>query len=76
MVKHNHYILLIKKNFGHSICHVGSNLSPLQWKHSVLATGPPGQSQPLLFKLNSLNKLDRLWVPLNCPTLFFPKPAK
>ena len=43
--------------FGHSMRHGGnfpnqrSNACPLQWKHGVLTTGPPGKSQHLLISV-------------------------
>ena len=36
---------------GSSFPDQGSNPGPLQWKHGVLTTGPPGNSQPLFLKL-------------------------
>ena len=47
--------------FGHTVEHTGSwlpdqgsNSCPLEWKHGVLTTGPPGKSQVFFFSIKCL----------------------
>ena len=48
----------------------GSNLHPLQWKHRVLTTGPPGKSLAQLM-LESLLCSRCLWVGIHMWSIFF-----
>ena len=45
----------------------GSNVGPLQWKHGVLTTGPPGKA---LFAC-TLNSLFSVWLMIGVPLLVF-----
>ena len=53
--------------FGHAIYQVGTefinqrrNSYPLQWKHGVLITGPPGKSSYVLIKLETRTNIEEI----------------
>ena len=64
------FFFLVHKACGILVPWPGLNLWPLQWKHGVPTTGPPGNSpfSVLLFFVLIINSLHLLWVEFS---LFF-----